>query len=100
MTVSYECTADVSELTAEELDTLTTRLSKEHYEWAYTGSTLEIGGECEVDSYSTSADDVASEIEWILWDAAEVDADAKAKQVEFEPDWDRMPGGVDYGYWN
>lgn len=101
MTVSYDCKADVSELTAEELNAVTNRLDKEGYEWDCTGEQLTVAGECEVDDYSTNADDVANEIDWILWSTANLDADIKTEEVEYEPDWDKMPGGYDTGcYWN
>ena len=100
MTVRYECTADVSELTAEELNAATNALDKDRYDWYLDGDELTVQGECEVDDYSTNADDVAKEIDYILWSEANLDADIKTEEVEYEPDWDKMPGGVDYGYWN
>ena len=99
MTVSYDCAADVSELTAEDLNALTNRLDKERYDWYYDGDTLTIQGECEVDDYGTNANDVAREIDYILWSEANLDADIKTEEVEYEPDWDKMPGGYDY-IWN
>lgn len=100
MTVSYDCKADVSDLTAEELNAATNQLDKDGYDWYLDGDELAVQGEREVDSYSTNADDVAREIDYILWSTANLDADIKTEEVEYEPDWDKMPGGVDYGYWN
>ena len=100
MTVSYSCEVYVGDIAAEELNALTNKLDAERYDWAIEGDTLTIDGETEVDSYDTNADDVASEIDYILWSTANIDADIEAKAVEYEPDWDAMPGGYDYGFWN
>lgn len=100
MTVSYDCKADVSDLTAEELNAATNQLDKDGYDWYLDDDELTVQGEREVDSYSTNANDVANEIDYILWSTANLDADIKTEEVEYEPDWDKMPGGVDYGYWN
>lgn len=102
MTIAYKCEADVSELTAEELDELTDELNDSDYcdDWVINDSILTIDGETEVDSYDTDAVDVASDIDYILRSTANIDADIEAKTVEHEPDWDRMPGGYDYGSWN
>lgn len=99
MTISYNCEADVSELTAEELNALTNKLDDERYDWTIEDGTLTLDGETEVDSYDTNADDVANDIDDILWSTANLDADIETKEVEHEPDWDKMPGGYD-AIWN
>lgn len=103
MTIAYKCEVKMSEPSDfEHYDELTAALSKNGYDWDYDPETksLIIDGETEVDSYDTDAVDVASDIDYILRSTANIDADIEAKTVEHEPDWDRMPGGVDYGSWN
>lgn len=103
MTIRYECIADLGEVNDFEYGVLTASLKKYGYEYEYEsdqdGGKLIIEGEIEVDDYTYSAADVASEIDYILWNAADLDADIRAKEVEYEPDWDSMPGGYD-AIWN
>lgn len=99
MTISYSCEADVSNVTIEDLTALAAKLDAEHYDWAIEDGTLTLDGETEVDSYDTNADDVARDINYILWSTANLDADIETKEVEYEPDWDAMPGGYD-AIWN
>lgn len=96
MTVGYDCEVnlnDYEDLTQEDLEAVATALK--NYEWYHEGGKLVISGECEVDDYAYSAKDVADELKWLLWDAAEIDADVDAEEIEYEPDWDKMPGGYD-----
>ena len=96
MTVEYEITGSVEHLTAAEVDKLSSELSSSSHYWNIDGTELEISGECEVDDNYETADDVRDEITWWLWTSYDIDADGKAQQVEYEPDWDKMPGGYDY----
>ena len=91
MTVSYDCNVDVSGLTAEELNAATNQLDKDGYDWYLDGGELAVQGEREVDSYSTNANDVASEIGYILWSTANLDADIKTEEVEYD-DYHYMGG--------
>lgn len=93
MTVAYDCTVNLGEyddLTATDLDAVTAALDKERYEWYLDEDTLTIQGECDVDDYAWTADDVAEDIKWLLRDAAEIDADVETREVEYEPDWDAI----------
>ena len=102
MTIAYKCEVKMSEPSDfEHYDELTAALSKNGYDWDYDPETksLIIDGETEVDSYDTNADDVASDIDYILRSTANIDADIETKEVEYEPDWDAMPGGYD-AIWN
>ena len=98
MTIIYDCTADVSELTVEELTAVTNALDKDRYEWYLDDKQLTINGEREIDPYYDTASDVAKEIDYILWSEGNLDVDIKTSEVEYEPDWDKMPGGYDYIY--
>lgn len=104
MTVSYSCEVNAGATDDFDYNLATASLDKYGYDWSYEsgedGGKLIIEGEIEVDAYDTSADDVADEIKNILWNTAGYDADVTVREVEYEPDWDRMPGGVDYGFWN
>ena len=102
MTVSYSCEVKMSEPSDfEHYDELTAALSKNGYDWDYDSETksLIIEGETEVGDYDMNAGDVADEIANILWNTAEYDVDVETREVEYEPDWDSMPGGYDY-IWN
>lgn len=107
MMVEYECNfnltdyvdADGTGVSDEELKATKAAIEKAGYEWYQDGDEITICGEIDVDEYSTTADDVASEIKWILWKTGEIDADVDAREVEYEPNWDSMPGGYDY-IWN
>lgn len=103
MTIAYKCEVKMSEPSDfEHYDELTAALSKNGYDWDYDPETksLIIDGETEVDSYDTDAVDVASEIDWIVESTTGIIVTTRAKTVEHEPDWDAMPGGYDYGFWN
>ena len=100
MTIRYECEVPMRNVSKNDRKALTGKLDSERYEWYYENSTLIICGEVEIDDYDCSADDVANEIEWIVDATTGLSVTAVAKEVEHEPDWDRMPGGVDYGFWN
>ena len=107
MTVEYECSINLKDyvdedgvgVSDEELDATKAAIEKAGYQWYQNDDNIEICGEVDVDDYSTSADDVASEIKWILWDKGEIDADVDAREVDSEPDWDKMAGGYDF-IWN
>lgn len=96
MTVAYDYTGDISELTATELTALASALNKSRYDWSVEGKVLTISGECEADDYSENANDVGEDIKDLLWHGYEVDMDGTVETVEYEPDWDTMPGGWDF----
>lgn len=85
MTVRYDCTVDLSEyeLTAADIESVKRALDEEGYDWYHDGDKLYISGEVEVDSYGTSAADIAAELKWLLWKVAEIDADV---DVDGEPE--------------
>lgn len=96
--IEYDCTEDISHLSPEGRAKLDAELDRDN--WFRTGyhidgSTLTISGSCEVDDYVYAAPDVAAELENLLWQF-NIYADVEAHEVEHEPDWDKMPGGVDY----
>lgn len=104
MTVEYECALNIAEykelgITDDDFAKAKAAIKKAGYNWHQKGDEITINGEIDVDEYDTTADDVASEIKWILWETGEIDADVDADEVEYEPDWDKMPGGYDY-IWN
>lgn len=96
MTVEYECSFDLKDyvdetgvgVSDEELAATKAAIKKYGYDWYQEGDEVTIGGEIDVDEYDTTADDVASEIKWILWKKAEIDADVTAREVVCECDWD------------
>lgn len=96
--IEYDCTEDISHLSHENRAKLDTELDRD--KWFRTGyhiddTTLTISGSCKVDDYAYAAPDVAAKLESLLWQF-NIDADVKTRAVEHEPDWDKMPGGVDY----
>lgn len=101
MNVGYNCTVELAEiegLTVDDMNRLIDALNKNHYDWAFNDDYTElyINGTCEVDDYAFNADDVRDELTWLLWTAADIDADVEAEEIEpDEPDWDSMPGGYD-----
>lgn len=99
MTVRYSCEVNLRGVKSKIRKALTTKLDAEHYDWWYDNSTLIIEGETEVDSYDTNAGDVASEIDWIVESTTGIIVTTRAEAVEYEPDWDAMPGGYD-AIWN
>lgn len=104
MTVSYSCEVNAGALNDFDYNLVTGSLDRYGYEWSFAsgedGGKLIIEGEMEVDDYDMNAGDVADEIKNILWNTAEYDVDVETREVEHEPDWDAMPGGYDYGFWN
>lgn len=107
MTVEYECSFDLKDyvdedgvgVLDEELAATKAAIKKAGYNWYQEGDEITISGEIEVADYYGDADDVADEIKGILWNKGEIDADVDTREVEYEPDWDKMPGGYDY-IWN
>ena len=107
MTVEYECNFNLTDYVDEDgvgvsdevLAATKAAIEKAGYDWYQEGAEITISGEVNVDEYDTTADDVASEIKWILWKTGEIDADVDVREVEYEPDWDKMSGGYDY-IWN
>lgn len=96
--VEYDCQEDISHLSPEGRAKLDAELDRDN--WFRTGyhidgTTLTISGSCEVDDYVYAAPDVAHELNCLLW-KFNIDADVEAHEVKHEPDWDKMPGGVDY----
>ena len=103
MTVEYECTLNIAEykelgVTDDDFAKAKAAIEKAGYDWYQDDNEVQICGEVDVDDYDTNADDVASEIKWILWNEGEIDADVDTREIEYEPDWDSMPGGYDYCY--
>lgn len=99
MTVAYECKIDLAEyyelgVTQEEVEKAKIELEKNKYCWYQDeGSTLvTVEGEVDVDPDYMSAEDVEKEIVWIFWDTAEMDVDVETREIEYEPDWDRISG--------
>lgn len=97
MTVTYFCEVDLSEyddLTAEDIVKVKAALDEYRYDWYNDGDILRIDGECEVDSYGTTAEDIAKEIHWILRDAADLDEDVKAdgEPEDCESEFDEQIG--------
>lgn len=86
MTVKFKCVLNLSEydyLTAADIDKVKAELDKARYDWYHDGDELEISGECEVNEEFTdaaNAADVASEIKWLLRDAADIDADIDVEE--------------------
>ncbi len=93
MTVKYKCTVKFSEyehLTDELIGKAIAAVRAARYDCYVDADGLEIDGECEVDGNPYDADEVASEIRWVLWDSAEIDADVHAECTD-EYDWHNSP---------
>ena len=93
--IRYDCTGDISHLTPQEHASLISELDHDNWfrdDWHITGNTLTIEGSCEVDDYSYAAGDVEYELKCLLWHY-DIDADITARQIEYEPDWDKIPRG-------
>lgn len=101
MEVAYDCTVDMcdyEDLTPNEWNKVAVSLNAANYDWRFDISKkkLYICGECRIDPYSMDASDVKAELKWLLYDVAEIDADVYVKEIEYEPDWDRIGGVDDY----
>ena len=97
MTVTYGCNINLrdyieEDITTEDIANVKAAIEEAGYDFYQDGDEVTIEGEVEVDDYSTDAADVASEIKWILWKTAEIDADVDAEAEESEPDWDHIYG--------
>jgi len=93
MTVKYKCAVKFSEyehLTPELIGKAMAAVRAARYDCYVDADGLEIDGECEVDDYIYTVDDIASEIRWALWDSAEIDADVHAECTD-EYDWHNSP---------
>ena len=77
MTIQYQFSGDISHLMPVEVDKLKVTLKKSVYEWYIEGQDLILDGDIDVDDYSTNADDVADDIQWLLRSQFDVDADGK-----------------------
>lgn len=103
MAIKYNCTVNYSDHVDPEYGGLDMDLVRkaisglEHDDYGvYTDETgFEVSGEVDIDPYDESAATVKSDIEYWLRQA-DIDADVDTEEVEYEPDWDRMPGGYDY----
>lgn len=101
MTINFEYSGDVSYLTAEERKALAKGLKActRPQNWDYfeiSRKELTISGS--YDNKDGYRDD-HKDIEWTL-NKYDVNWTGGGEEYEFEPDWDKMPGGVDYGCWN
>ena len=71
----------------DELDKLKVTLKKSVYEWYIEGQDLILDGDIDVDDYSTNADDVADDIQWLLRSQFDVDADGKTYEAsDYQPE--------------
>lgn len=93
MTIEYEFSGDISDLSELQAAELEDKLYKSPYEFYFIGNRVDIVGECDVDSYDHDADDVSNDIIWLVGDY--VDLDGRACEINCEPDWDKMTGGYD-----
>ena len=91
MTIRYKCAVKFDEyehLTDELISAAIAALKAAGY-CCYRGATgFDVDGELNTDE--ETADDIADEIRWILWDSAEIDADASAECTD-EYDWRHSP---------
>lgn len=103
MTIKYNCTVTYSDhvdpeyggLDMELVSKAISELEHDGYDVYTDENGFEVSCEIEVDSYCESANTVKSDIAYTLRQA-DIDADVDTEEVEYEPDWDRMPGGHDY----
>lgn len=99
MTIEFSYEGDISHLDKSELKELRTELEKctRRRNWDYLDITrkhLSIGGTLGTEDDFEDYEDIES----VLNDY-DIDWQGGAEEVEYEPDWDKMPGGYDY-IWN
>lgn len=97
MTVSYNCEIDLKEyphVTKGDLRRLKTKLDSEGYNYYYDNDKLIISGE--LDEEDVTAEEVSSHLTWILWNVAEIDADATAEAQYADDDYPAAVGVGSY----
>lgn len=79
VTISFDFSGDLSELTHKEIKALTAKLDKYGYGefWEIDGDTLTIDGSADFDDYDYNEDDVAEEIRYVA-SLFDVDLDGRA----------------------
>ena len=85
MRVAYNCEVVFDEyefLTEADIAEAKRALNDLGYEVYLDDKTLTVNGDIEVDADTYTPEDIAYEIHRTLWDAAEIDADATAEEVE------------------
>lgn len=81
--VAFDCTEDIAHLTPAEVTSLKSELDHDIWfrdDWYITGGKLTVSGTCQVDDYSSTAPDVAYELECLLG-KFNIDADVAAKRI-------------------